>query len=233
MTLNGKVVTQVGMSINPLTDVIAVDGQVVGHNAEKVVYAFNKPDHVVSTMHDDRGRPCVGDYVTELDEHVHHVGRLDFESSGLLILTNDGDLTQKLSHPSHEIKKTYLVNVLTSNADLFRKKVLHGVALEDGLANADACSVIDTPLRPAGSKKLAESVFLWQIHDGRNRVIRRVAQALDSEVTKLRRVSIGNYFLGRLKEGDVKKLNKGEIELLLERGNFSHIEGLIKKEWSR
>jgi 23S rRNA pseudouridine2605 synthase len=224
--LNGAVVTQLGLSINPETDVITVDDTPIASQGEKVVYAFNKPSDVVSSMHDDKGRPCLSDYLTDLDLKVHHVGRLDFESSGLLILTNDGELTQKLSHPSHEIEKTYLVNVSTSEPDLFAKRVLQGVALEDGLANADACALISSPHRRSHSTKSVECVYLWQIHDGRNRIIRRVAEALNSEVMKLQRVAIGNYFIGRLREGDIKKLTKGDIDQLLERGSFEKVHKL-------
>ncbi len=215
------------MSINLETDVLTVDGAPITSQSQKVVYAFNKPSNVVSSMHDDKGRPCLSDYLTDIDLQVHHVGRLDFESSGLMILTNDGDLTQKLSHPSHEIEKTYLVNVSTSEPDLFVKRVMQGVALEDGLANADACALISSPRRPSHSTKFVECVYLWQIHDGRNRVIRRVAEALNSEVIKLQRVAIGNYFIGRLREGDIKKLTNSDVNQLLERGSFEAVQRLI------
>jgi 23S rRNA pseudouridine2605 synthase len=127
-----------GFQVNLFVDKVTVDGSLVEvDEVKQLVLALNKPVGVVSTMRDDRGRACLGDYVDAEWGRVFHVGRLDRESSGLLILTNRGDLAYQLAHPKHEIQKTYLVNVLVSNRDLFAKRVLQGVELADGVAKAD------------------------------------------------------------------------------------------------
>jgi 23S rRNA pseudouridine2605 synthase len=167
VTVNGVPVATMGSQVNPFVDKVTVDGSLVEvDEVKQLVLALNKPVGVVSTMRDDRGRACLGDYVAAEWGRVFHVGRLDRESSGLLILTNRGELAYQLAHPKHEIQKTYLVNVLVSNKDLFAKRVLQGVDLTDGVAVADQCLPLNSPSHPRSTTR-----FLWQIHDGRNRVI--------------------------------------------------------------
>ena len=185
VSVNGKTINTLGISINPLVDEVAVDGEPLSITVAKVAYAFNKPEGVVSSMNDEQGRSCLSDFLGDVSETVHHVGRLDIESSGLLILTNDGELTQQISHPSHEIKKTYVVTVSTSNVDLFVLDVMQGVMLDDGLATADACFVVVPSNRFTATGRLKRATLLWQIHDGRNRIIRRITEKLNSKVIEL------------------------------------------------
>lgn len=194
----------------------------------EVVLAFNKPVGVISTMADEQGRPCIRNYVDETWGRVFHVGRLDQESSGLLILTNRGDLSHQLAHPKHEIQKTYLVDVLTSDKDLFVKRVLQGVMLPEGLSKADRCELVASPSRlasaPTSTKRL-----LWQLHDGRNRVIRRVAEALNAKVLKLHRVAVGNYLMTSTRAGQVVQLSPKQVDQLTQPPSTDLINSVIRQ----
>jgi 23S rRNA pseudouridine2605 synthase len=210
VTVNGVPVATMGFQVNPFVDKVTVDGSLVEvDEVKQLVLALNKPVGVVSTMRDDRGRACLGDYVDAEWGRVFHVGRLDRESSGLLILTNRGELAYQLAHPKHEIQKTYLVDVSVSNLDLFAKRVLHGVELTDGVAKADQCLPIKSP---PGSRSTTR--FLWQIHDGRNRVIRRVSDHLGAKVINLHRVAIGNYLMSVSLPGQIFELTPQETKEL-------------------
>ena len=221
VSVNGQIVDTLGTRVDPFVDKVMVDGQSVEYRpGRKTVLAFNKPVGVISTMVDEQGRPCIRDYVDETWGRVFHVGRLDQESSGLLVLTDDGDLAFQLAHPKHEIKKTYLVDVLTSDIDLFVKAALKGVTLPDGVSKADRCIHL-TPSQKTGTPQR----LLWQLHDGKNRVIRRVAESLDAKVLRLHRVAVGNYLMTTSTSGsickltylDVKKLTSKPDELLINR----------------
>jgi 23S rRNA pseudouridine2605 synthase len=206
--VNGVPVATMGFQVDPFVDKVTVDGSLVEVDEEKqLVLALNKPVGVVSTMRDDRGRACLGDYVDAAWGRVFHVGRLDRESGGLLILSNRGDLAYQLAHPKHEIQKTYLVDVLVSNKDLFAKRVSQGVALADGVAVADQCLPLDSP-----SPSRSATRFRWQIHDGRNRVIRRVSDHLGARVINLHRVAIGNYLMGVSTPGQISELTPQETK---------------------
>ena len=223
VSVNGAIVNTLGTKVDPFVDKIMIDGQVIDlQGVSKTVLALNKPADVVSTMVDDRGRPCIRDYVDETWGRVFHVGRLDQESSGLLILTNDGDLAFRLAHPKHEIQKTYVVDVLTSDIDLFRKQVLQGVALPDGFSKADRCELLTSSSRAAEPKRL-----LWQLHDGKNRVIRRVAETLGAKVARLHRVAVGNYLMQSLTSGGIVRLSDIEISQLTQNASDTLIETVL------
>jgi 23S rRNA pseudouridine2605 synthase len=168
VSINGEPVREQGRRVDPEVDIIHVDGERLQTKAEVVVYALNKPKGVLTTMVDDQGRACVGDYVTELEQRVFHVGRLDADTEGLLLLTNDGELANRLIHPSFGVDKTYIATVkeLTNKA---LAELTSGVQLDDGTAQATKARIIDR----TKNSVMVEVV----IHEGRNRIVRRMFDA--------------------------------------------------------
>ncbi|MDQ4489827.1 pseudouridine synthase [Sinomonas sp. ASV486] len=206
--VNGEVVTELGTRVNPETDVIHVDGVRVQTNEHLVYMAFNKPRGVVSTMDDPEGRPCVSDYLRPgTPERLFHVGRLDTNTEGLLLLTNDGELANRLTHPSYEIPKTYVVQVRGPMPQGIGAQLRHGVELEDGIARVDSFRLVDsTP-----GFVLVEVV----LHSGKNRIVRRMFDAVGFPVQRLVRAKIGPIGLGDQKQGTVRRLGKQEIGHLM------------------
>ncbi|SHN47871.1 pseudouridine synthase [Cryptosporangium aurantiacum] len=203
VSVDGEVVRVQGKRVDPLTAVIHVDGQRVIVDDRMVYLAFNKPKGVLSAMTDDKGRPTVGDYVADRDTRVFHVGRLDAESEGLLLLTNDGALSHRLTHPSYGVLKTYLAEVPGPMQSDVRKRLLEGVDLEDGLVKVDKFRVVDN----LPGKLLVEVV----IHEGRKHVVRRLLEEVGHPVSRLVRTSIGAVQLASLKPGKFRHLNREEI----------------------
>jgi 23S rRNA pseudouridine2605 synthase len=203
--VNGQV-ARLGARVDPQRDIVALDGSQVP-TAEGLAYlAINKPRGMLSTMSDDRGRPCVGDLVADLSTQLHHVGRLDADSEGLLLLTNDGPLSHRLTHPSFGVTKTYLVEVDGVVARAATRALRAGVALEDGPVAVDAVNVVDsTPNR---------SVLELSLHEGRNHVVRRMLEVVGHPVTRLVRVAVGPIRLGDLKPGGRRHLQQGEVQAL-------------------
>lgn len=206
VAVNGRVVREMGTRIDPAVDTVAVDGVPVPVVPDLVYLALNKPRGVLSTMQDDQGRPCVGDYVADREQRVFHVGRLDADSEGLLLLTNDGALAHRLSHPSFGVPKTYLVQIDGRPPRRLAQRLRSGVELEDGPARADAARV-------AAATDLATQIEVV-IHDGRNRVVRRMFDALGHPVRRLVRTSIGPLPLGELRPGRVRHLSQPEVRSL-------------------
>ena len=206
VAVNGRVVRELGTRINPAVDAVAVDGVPVPVVPDLVYLALNKPRGVLTTMADDQGRPCVGDYVTDRPDRVFHVGRLDADSEGLLLLTNDGDLAHRLTHPSFGVPKTYLVQIDGRPPRRFVQQLRSGVELDDGPARADAARIV------AATEAAAQLEVV--IHDGRNRVIRRMFDALGHPVRRLVRTSIGPLGLGELRPGRVRHLSSPEVRSL-------------------
>lgn len=206
VAVNGAIVRELGTRIDPATDTVAVDGVPVPVVPDLVYLALNKPPGVVTTMSDDRGRPCVGDYVADRTDRVFHVGRLDTESEGLLLLTNDGALTHRLTHPSFAVPKTYLVQIDGRAPRRLVAALRAGVELEDGLARADAARVV------AGTDAATQVEVV--IHDGRNRVVRRMFDTLGHPVRRLVRTRIGPIGLGELRPGRVRHLSAPEVRSL-------------------
>lgn len=207
VSVNGQVVTTLGTKVDPQTDTIAVDGKVLTHQAPPSVYIIlNKPRQILSAAKDDRGRKTVVDLV-DVTERLHPVGRLDLNSEGLILLTNDGELTKQLTHPSHQIEKEYqvLVDGKPSTDMLFRWR--KGGIEVDGRPTAPA--VVERMKYESGSTWLR--VIL---KEGRKRQIREVAKALGHRVRKLVRVRIGPIRLGELKTGNWRHLTQSEVELL-------------------
>ena len=186
--------------------IVRVDGQRVPTAPDTVVLVFNKPKGVVSTMADDHGRKCVGDYVAERPERLFHVGRLDAETEGLLIITNDGQLAQHLGHPTHEVAKTYVATVAgVVERDGLRALRL-GVELEDGLAKCDTARIVQS----LSDRTMVELV----IHQGRNRIVRRMFEAIGHPVLALVRTRVGPVSLGQQRPGSLRVLEGSELHAL-------------------
>lgn len=210
VTVDGHVVTELGVRVDPKKQAVHVDGLRIQTDETLVYVAFNKPVGVLSTMTLGQGdeRLTLGDFMVTREERLFHVGRLDVDTEGLILLTNDGELANRLTHPSYEVPKTYLVEIAGRVEKDLGKRLMAGVELEDGLASVDSFKVVDA--RPG--KALLELV----IHDGRNRIVRRIMDAVDHPVEQLVRVKIGPIRLGDLPPGRTRVLNKGEIASLME-----------------
>jgi 23S rRNA pseudouridine2605 synthase len=206
VTVDGKVVTELGTRIDAGSAVVAVDGERLNLRADLIYLALNKPRGVLSTMSDDRGRPCVGDYVKERTERLFHVGRLDADSEGLLLLTNDGELAHRLMHPSYRVTKTYLADVPAPVPRSLGVQLRAGVQLDDGMASADDFRVYST----AGGRAMVEVV----LHEGRKHVVRRMLAEVGHPVRQLARTAIGPVQLGNLRPGTVRHLSRGELAAL-------------------
>lgn len=204
VTVNGRP-ARLGQKVDPTKDEVQVDGSRVPLQTDLVWYVVNKPTGVVSTASDPEGRPTVVELV-DAPARVWPVGRLDIDSEGLVLLTNDGDLTHRLTHPSFEVPKTYLVEVSGGLGDQAIRRLLKGVELEDGPASATRVQVVDR--RPGGT--LVEVT----ITQGRNRQVRRMFEAVGSRVLRLVRVSLGPLMLGRLKPGRARRLGPEEVRTL-------------------
>ncbi len=204
--VNGVLVTAQGMRVDPLVDVIRVDGQRVVTDVDTVVLALNKPRGVITTMSDERGRTCVGDLVRERSEHLFHVGRLDADTEGLLLLTNDGDLANRLAHPSHEISKTYLATVSGRMPATALMALKRGITLDDGAAVADSAHVVQV----SGERTLVELT----VHLGRNRIVRRMLDHVGYPVLDLVRTSIGPIQLGSQRPGSLRSIHGAELRSL-------------------
>ncbi|MEN8584301.1 pseudouridine synthase [Burkholderia sp. RS01] len=206
--VDGQVVTELGVRVDPKASVIHVDGLRIQLDESLVYMVFNKPKGVVSTMEDPDGRPCISDFVRNTHgERLFHVGRLDVATEGLLLLTNDGELANRLTHPSYEVPKTYLVQVRGPFPQGIGAQLKAGVELEDGIASVDSFRLVDsTP-----GHVLIEVV----LHSGKNRIVRRLFDAVGFPVLRLVRVKVGPIGLGDQRQGSIRNLGKQEVGHLL------------------
>ena len=207
--VNGHIVTELGSRIDPATDLVAVDGVAVQLDPAKRYYMLNKPRGVVSSMRDEQGRPDLTSFTEDLEERVFNVGRLDAETSGLLLLTNDGDLAHVLAHPSFGVEKTYIAKVQGRVTPQTLQKLKQGVELEDGLIRADRAKI----LQQQGDDR--HSIVELTLHSGRNRIVRRMLDAVGHPVVDLVRRSFGPLNLGTLRSGAMRELTKVELGQLL------------------
>ena len=205
VAVNGKRVREQGMRVDPATAVIEVDGRRINAAPDKEYLMLNKPAGVVSAMADPEGRPTLTDLVGER-RRLFHVGRLDMDTEGLLIMTNDGELAHRLSHPSFEVQKTYLAEVPGPVAKGIGKRLREGVELEDGVVRADSFRVVVA----SGNRAMVEVV----VHEGRKHVVRRMLDEVGLPVLRLVRVSYGPLPLGDLRPGKLRPLNQKEIGAL-------------------
>ncbi|MEJ7834316.1 MAG: pseudouridine synthase, partial [Nocardioides sp.] len=191
--VDGEVVTRLGTKVDPRTAVIRVTGKRLPPVSDHVYLVLNKPVGVVSTMSDPEGRPTITDLVADRPERLFHVGRLDTDTSGLLLLTNDGDFAQRMAHPSYEVDKTYVAEV---EGEVFRrtvKELLAGVTLDDGPVTVSVARVI--------AAERDKSIVELVIHEGRNRIVRRLFDHVGHPVRRLTRTQLGPVAVGQLKEG--------------------------------
>jgi 23S rRNA pseudouridine2605 synthase len=202
VSVNGTVVTEHGMRVDPDTAVVHVDGKRVAVRAGLVYLALNKPRGMLSAMSDDRGRPTVGDLVRDRPG-LFHVGRLDNDTEGLLLLTNDGELGHKLMHPSFGVSKTYLATVPGPVAREVGRRLKAGVVLEDGPASVDAFRVVQMQ----APRAIVEVV----LHEGRKHIVRRLLAEVGHPVERLVRTAIGPVRLGGQRPGTLRELTRDEV----------------------
>lgn len=207
VAVNDVIVSTMGTRVDPVADVIRVDGRRLPPANHLTYLIVNKPTGVVTSMLDERGRP---DLRTLLDrpERLFHVGRLDADTSGLLIVTNDGDLAHKLAHPSFEVTKTYVALVQGAVGKDTGRRLLGGIELDDGPAKADRFKVRD---RSAG-----RSLVELDMHIGRNRIVRRMLDAVGHPVLELTRTAFGPLRLGTLASGTSRDLDRDELGALFD-----------------
>jgi len=208
VVVDGEVVTRLGTKVDPRTAVIRVDGKRLPPVSEHVYLALNKPRGVVSTMSDPEGRRTLQDLVSERSERLFHVGRLDTDTSGLILLTNDGDFAHRMAHPSYEVDKTYVAEVEGEVTKATIRTLLEGVTLEDGPVTVSRARMVTS----APGKSVVELV----IHEGRNRIVRRLLDHVGHPVRRLTRTAIGPVGLGGLKGGEVRDLTLDELGELLD-----------------
>lgn len=204
--VDGQIVTELGTRVDPENAEIRVDGTRIVFDDTLMYLAINKEKGMHSTMSDDRGRPCVGDLVQHRvrgNKNLFHVGRLDADTEGLLILTNDGELAHRLMHPSYEVPKTYLATVLGSVPRGLGRKLRDGVELDDGPASVDDFAVVDT--------LPGKSMVKVTLHEGRKRIVRRLLDSVGFPVQALVRTDIGSVNLGDMRPGSIRVLTRKEI----------------------
>ena len=206
ISVNQEIIRKLGTKAGP-EDEIRVDGRLISTEVSRVYLMLNKPSGYVTTLKDPEGRPIITDLIRDVQERVFPVGRLDYDSEGLIILTNDGDFAHRIQHPRFKIPKTYLVKVKGKLTKADIQNVKHGVDLEDGRFRPESLDV---------EKINDKSCWLrLTIHEGRNRILRRFFEAVHHPVARLIRVAVGEISLGKLKEGEYRNLKQNEIRKLL------------------
>ena len=208
VTVDGEIVTRLGTKVNAATAVVRVDGKRLAPVSPHVYLVLNKPRGIVSTMSDPEGRPTLQDLVAQRPERLFHVGRLDTDTSGLILLTNDGDFAQRMAHPSYEVDKTYVAEVEGQVYPNVLKRLLAGVELEDGPVTLSKARVMGSD----SGRCLVEIV----IHEGRNRIVRRLLAEVGHPVRRLTRTAIGPVRLGALRPGELRELTVAELGSLLD-----------------
>lgn len=208
VSVNGETDLPMGLRVNLEADVIRVDGERVIVDSSHVYLVANKPRGMVSSMADEQGRPDLTTLVADRPERLFHVGRLDTDTSGLLILTNDGDLGHKLAHPSFEVTKTYVALVKGTVDDAVGRQLMAGIELDDGPAAADRFRVRD--------RSKGRSLVELDVHIGRNRIVRRMLDHVGHPVVELTRTGFGPIRLGSLKSGAVRELTASELGALFD-----------------
>src|SRR3954454_19873250 len=206
ISVNGETVRVQGLRVDPRRDRIAVDGSRIEIREDRATYAVNKPAGVLTAMSDDRARPTVGDMIGDLAPGLVHVGRLDQDTEGLLLVTNDGELAHRLAHPSYEVRKTYLAQVSGSVPRNLSRRLRAGVELEDGPVKVDSFRVVDT--------HAGQSVVEVVLHEGRKHIVRRLLAHVGLPVSRLTRTAVGPIELQRMRVGSIRKLTRKELGAL-------------------
>ena len=206
VAVDGKVVTELGVKADPATSSITLDGKPVVVAVGKVYIVLNKPSGYVTTLRDPQGRPIVTELLKGLGVRVFPVGRLDYNTEGLLLLTNDGEWANRLAHPRHEVDKEYLVRVRGTVAKEQIVRLEQGIELEDGKT---------APARASVTKQSDNNTWISvTIHEGRYRQVRRMCEAVSLSVVRLRRVRYGSLVMGELKIGEYRHLKPWEVAAL-------------------
>ncbi len=201
--VDGETVRRFGARVDPDRQVIRVDGKRIPSRPGLVYLAFNKPPKVLTAMSDPRGRRTVADFLGDRPERLFHIGRLDYDTEGLMLLSNDGELAHRLAHPSFEVAKTYLAEVTGPVPKDLGRRLTTGIELDDGVATADRFRVVET----SGRRALVQIT----LHEGRKHVVRRMLAAAGHPVSRLVRTDVGPIRLGTLKPGSTRDLSTREI----------------------
>lgn len=204
--VNGKTIIEPGFIVDPDKDKVQVDNRIIRLESKKVYIMLNKPVGFVTTLKDEKDRNIVTDLIDGVNERIYPVGRLDIDTSGLIILTNDGDLTQKLTHPSNKVVKRYIAVVEGVPNRLELERFRHGLTI-DGKKTAKAKVKI-------AKRYEDDSILDIEIHEGRNRQVKKMCEAINHPVKKLKRVSIGEIEIGGLEIGSWRYLDQEEIDYL-------------------
>ena len=203
--INGAVMKEPGYDVTD-TDVVEVNGHVVRHDTKKVYIMLNKPKGYITTADDEKERPTVMELVADVEERLFSIGRLDYNTSGMLLMTNDGDLAYKLSHPKHHIYKTYRARVTGQLSVERQVKLRNGVDIGGFVTSKAEVKVIKQVERSA--------IVEIKIYEGKNRQVRKMFSAVGNKVMDLERIAIGDLYLGHLMQGHYRKLTQKEIEYL-------------------
>ena len=206
VSVDGKIITELGIKFDITASKICVDNEIISYNEKKVYILLNKPKNILSSAKDDRGRQTVVDLIADVNERIYPVGRLDYDTEGLILLTNDGELMNALLHPKFQINKTYLAKVTGNLTKDKLDKLQNGIQLDDGLTAPAIVRVV--------GKSNTEAKIEITIHEGRNRQVRRMFSAIGCEVKKLKRIKFANLTIHNLKIGQYRHLTKVELENL-------------------
>ncbi len=205
--VDGELTTELGTRVDPSEQQIRVDGSRIRLDNRHVTLALNKPKRVLSTMDDPKGRFTLRDIVGDKYERIFHMGRLDYDSEGLILMTNDGELSQHVMHPKYEVEKTYIATLEGRiGGNVCRRLVSQGVRLDDGVIRLDHCAIID------GNRDT--TIVKVVLHSGKNRIVRRIFGAVGFPVKRLVRTQIGPIKLGDLKPGSYRVLSITEVRSL-------------------
>ncbi|MBR1729461.1 MAG: rRNA pseudouridine synthase [Selenomonadaceae bacterium] len=206
VSVNDKIINKLGQKFESTTCKICVDGKIISQVESKIYILLNKPKNIISSVKDDRGRTTVIDLITDIKERIYPVGRLDFDTEGLILLTNDGELMNALLHPKFQINKTYLAKITGTITEDKLIKLRTGIKLDDGITAPATVDVI----KNLGTTSKIEIT----IHEGRNRQIRRMLSAIGCEVKSLKRIKFANLSIYGLKSGEYRQLTEMEINNL-------------------
>lgn len=206
--VNGEIVTELGRRVHPQTDLVAVDGVAIQLDTSRRYLMLNKPVGIVSSLADENGKPDLSKYTSQYEERLFNVGRLDAQTSGLLVLTNDGELAHVLAHPSFGVSKTYIAKVQGDVSSATLRALTTGIELDDGLIVADRARLV-------GKASRGQSIVEIELHSGRNRIVRRMLNAVGHPVVDLVRRQFGPLHLGSLPAGQIRDLTKAELGQLL------------------
>jgi 23S rRNA pseudouridine2605 synthase/16S rRNA pseudouridine516 synthase len=206
--VNGEIVTEPGRRVHAATDLVAVDGVAIQLDSSRRYLMLNKPVGIVSSLADENGRPDLSTYTARYEERLFNVGRLDAQTSGLLVLTNDGELAHVLAHPSFGVSKTYIAKVQGDVSPATLRTLTTGIDLDDGPIVADRARLV-------GKASRGQSIVELELHSGRNRIVRRMLNAVGHPVVDLVRRQFGPLHLGSLPAGQIRELTKAELGQLL------------------